>query len=146
MVEHELCYLVDNVLEDSNQFYFDFQQFNFVNTDGEVQTRRAQPQQQSLTAPIALATAQALGQSTTIQSILLALVHNLYFRGLIVENYRFDKVADFAARSNRLTRRTAHIRTHTHTQGRIRCTCSSLDIQRLVCAIIFVVVGFSACE
>ena len=27
----------------------------------------------------------------SIQSILLALVHNLYFRGLIVESYRFDK-------------------------------------------------------
>jgi len=70
VVEQEVCYLVDNVLEDSNQFYFDFQQFNLINTEGEV-----------------------VGSSSTVQSIFLSLVHNLYFRGLIVENYRFDKDA-----------------------------------------------------
>jgi hypothetical protein len=68
IVEQEIAYLVDNVLDFSNQFYFDFQQFNLQNADGE-----------------------AVGGSTTVQAIMLALVHNLYFRGLIVENYRFDK-------------------------------------------------------
>jgi Ran GTPase-activating protein (RanGAP) involved in mRNA processing and transport len=70
IVEQEIAYLVDNVLDFSNQFYFDFQQFNLQNADGE-----------------------SVGGSTTVQAIMLALVHNLYFRGLIVENYRFDKEA-----------------------------------------------------
>lgn len=76
------------MLEDSNQYYFDFQQFNFVNTDGEV--RRARLGAGRTTHVDVLA--QLLGTSPTVQSILLALVHNLYFRGLIIENYRFDKV------------------------------------------------------
>jgi Ran GTPase-activating protein (RanGAP) involved in mRNA processing and transport len=73
IVEQEIAYLVDNVLDFSNQFYFDFQQFNLQNADGE-----------------------AVGSSTTVQAVMMALVHNLYFRGLIIENYRFDKEA-FAA-------------------------------------------------
>ena len=56
------------MLEESAQYYFDFQQFNLSNTEGET-----------------------VGSSATIQAVMLALVHNLYFRGLIVENYRIDK-------------------------------------------------------
>jgi hypothetical protein len=89
VVEEEIAFVVDSIFEQTHQFYFDFDAFNLRNLTGASAWGSTGTASKEALADSASA---IVGSQACIQALLFALVHNLFFRGLIIRNtYRMDK-------------------------------------------------------
>jgi len=89
VVEEEIAFVVDSIFEQTHQFYFDFDSFNLRNLSGATAWGSTGTASKEALADSATA---VVGSQACVQAILFALVHNLFFRGLIIRNtYRMDK-------------------------------------------------------